>query len=103
MNFILNTNNKPFVNHIDGNKLNNKVNNLEWVTNQENQIHKFQIGLGNNASKRIGQYTLDNVFIQEFQSIVSAAKSVNINRSGVSGVLRGYRKTAGGLIWKYLD
>lgn len=37
--FIANLDNKPQVNHIDGNKLNNNVNNLKWVTNQENQIH----------------------------------------------------------------
>ena len=43
--FIPNPNNKPSVNHIDGNKKNNKVNNLEWATYSEQQIHARKIGL----------------------------------------------------------
>lgn len=47
LSFIENTENKPQINHIDGNKTNNNVNNLEWCTSSENQIHSVSTGLSN--------------------------------------------------------
>jgi len=101
--FLENKENKEQVNHIDGNKLNNCLNNLEWVTNQENQIHKFKIGLGNNFTRKIVQFDLEMNKIQDFGSIVEASKILNIGKSNIRGVLTNYRKTAGGFIWKYLE
>jgi len=101
--FLENPENKEQVNHKDGNKLNNSVNNLEFVTNTENQLHKFKMGLGNNYTRKIGQYDLEGNFIKEFKSIISASKELNTSTSNIKGVLINKRKTAAGFIWKYLE
>ena len=101
--FLENPENKEQVNHIDGNKLNNKLENLEFVTNKENQIHKFQNGLGNNFTRGVKQYDLNGQFIKEYKSIAEAAKEMNVCKSTISGGLVNYRKTAAGFIWKYAD
>lgn len=62
--FIQNPGNKPQVNHIDGNPLNNHVSNLEWVTSKENIKHAFDIGLCKNhegPSARAAKLTKETV------------------------------------------
>jgi hypothetical protein len=83
--------------------LNNSVDNLEWVTNKENQIHKFKIGLGNNFTRCIKQYNLEGNLLKVFKSMADAARKLNIHKNNIRGVIINYRKTAGGFIFKYLD
>jgi len=101
--FLPNLENKPFVNHIDGNKLNNCVKNLEWVTCYENNIHNHKIGLIKCFTRKVAQYDLEMNEINRFDSIKNASLKTNISLGSIKNVLYNKQKTAGGFIWKYLD
>lgn len=101
--FIPNLENKPFVNHIDGNKTNNSVNNLEWSTCAENNLHNHKIGLIKCFKRKVAQFDLEMNEINRFDSIKEAADNLKISSTSIKSVLYKKQKTGGGFIWKYLD
>lgn len=103
--FIPNPLNKKHVNHIDGNKQNNDLSNLEWVTPQENARHAVDIGLCDDRRQKqevaILQYDLDGNFVAEHVSLHEAGRTTGIAWQNISKVVRGVRPRAGGYTWKY--
>ena len=101
--FLPNLENKPFVNHKDGDKINNRLDNLEWVTCSENNFHAHKTGLSKGNTRKIIQYDLEMNELNKFNSIVEAAKKLNICYTSIKSVLYNKQNTAGGFIWKYLE
>lgn len=96
--FIPNPENKPWVNHIDGNTFNNDLANMEWSTISENTEHAYDIGLHKMAP--VEQYSLSGEFIRRWDA-VTYTRELGINASNVISVCKGIRKSTGGYIWKY--
>jgi len=103
MMFIPNLENKSFVNHIDGNKTNNVVDNLNWVTCQENNIYNHNMGFVKCYTKKIIQYDLEMNQLNTYNSIKEASKILNISNTNILGALKNRQKTAAGFIWRYLE
>lgn len=108
MAFIPNPDDKPQINHIDGDKSNNCISNLEWATNSENQKHAHVNGLIKSSkgsehylSRSVVQFSKENEFIAEYDSMSEAAKINIISHSNISACCSGKQKSAGSYKWKY--
>jgi NUMOD4 motif/HNH endonuclease len=102
MAFIPNLENKPFINHIDGNGLNNAIDNIEWCTAKENNTHAREIlkrKMGHDPRPVKSRDCFGK--IQKYSSICGAAKKLNVRARSISKVLAGERKTTGGYEFKY--
>lgn len=101
--WIDNPENKKEVNHKDGNKLNNILDNLEWVTPSENQKHRHSIGINRTSNRRVGKFTKQGELVAEYDSIVEAARIEGHPRVSIDNVLQGKNHTLCKYVWKYLD
>jgi hypothetical protein len=99
--FVPNPNNRKYVNHKDGDKLNCHMNNLEWVTFKENVNHAISTGL-TPTQKKVAQYSLDGLFIKEFASITEAEREIGKGKSHISDVCNGKRNKSFGYNWRYV-
>ena len=103
--FIPNPKNKPQVNHINENKLDNRLENLNWMTAKENINHGTAIERltkkqrKNNKTIQVFQYSLSGDLIRSWFSMSEASRH-GFNKSLISICCKGKRKTHKGFIWK---
>ena len=126
--FIDNPEKKPTVNHINENKCDNRVENLEWATHREQNVHGTRLerarantdykarnidysvvaakhnykSMGEKFSRPVAKFSQDGNFIESYKSLREASKRTEVNMGHLSECLSGKRKSAGGYLWRYV-
>lgn len=100
--FIPNPNKLPYINHIDCNKINNTVENLEWVTPLENNLHAIKNNLRKNF-KKVNQYDLSGNLLNTFDSQRDASLKTGVCYKQINACIKNKQKSAHNFIWKLKD
>ena len=103
--FIPNPNNLPCINHIDGNILNNSLDNLEWCTYGHNEKEAYRLGLKQSRikPKKVIQLSKDYKIENLFDSLQQIKKTLGFSSGNIAQVCNKKRKSAYGYIWRYAD
>lgn len=107
--FVPNPENKPEVNHINGDKSDCRACNLEWCTRSENNRHAAETGLAkqlmcnNWRSKAVLQYTLGGELVKEWSSLREVERQTGWSHGNIGSCCMGKYATAYGYIWKYRE
>lgn len=99
--YIPNPNNLPFVDHINANKKDNRVENLEWCTSNQNMKHDSVM---RGTGKRVRCYNAETgKYIKTYPAIKEAARELNINSTSITGACSEGTYYAGGYLWKLAE
>lgn len=102
MAFIPNPNELPLINHKNENKADNRVENLEWCTQQYNVNYGTRNKrVSEKLSKSVLQISIDGILVNQYYGIHEAMRQTGIDARNIHSVLKGKRRTTGGFIWKY--
>lgn len=102
--FVYNPNNLPCINHINGNKKDNSVGNLEWCSKGYNVLHAYATGLrknGHGGGKNAPIMCVETN--RKFRSIAEGARVIGVSYSALCNCLCGKTKTCAKAHWKYLQ
>ena len=98
--FIKNIEDKPTINHIDGNRKNNKLNNLEWATYSENNLHSYRSN-GKKSPLAKAIYCIETG--EMYNSSYEASRKTGFWQSSINRCANGRQKTVKGTHWILLN